>query len=216
MISRRSCSGGRPVFSAYQRRSARQALRTGSINSQRASDRSPGYARRSAMTRKYRRPGVCVQARTENGRSTTTRRRLGMRQAQGTPRPSCHLIRRMRRNHSVRPAETPAPDRKAQVKARITCENDLLVSAVNSFPLPASSEEHGVGERSVDAGRSSKVVLAQLAVGAGGLAGEEPLHRLAQRLISLGGHRRRGHRVPLRRHGGKRHSEGRCRERSRS
>ena len=45
MMSRRSCSGGRPKSSALPRRSKRQAARTGSINSQRASDRSLGYGR---------------------------------------------------------------------------------------------------------------------------------------------------------------------------
>jgi hypothetical protein len=38
MISRRSCSGGRPKSRALPRRSKRQAASTGSINSQRASD----------------------------------------------------------------------------------------------------------------------------------------------------------------------------------
>lgn len=46
------------------------AVSTGSINSQRASDRSLGYARRSAMTWTYRRSGACAQACTASGGST--------------------------------------------------------------------------------------------------------------------------------------------------
>ncbi|MEU1406848.1 DUF5937 family protein, partial [Streptomyces sp. NPDC005728] len=49
-MSRRSCSGGRPKSRALPRRSKRQAARTGSINSQRASDRSLGYGRRFAAS----------------------------------------------------------------------------------------------------------------------------------------------------------------------
>lgn len=70
MISRRSCSGGRPKSRARPRRSKRHADRTGSINSQRASDRSLGYARRSAMSWTYRRPGACAQACIWPGGST--------------------------------------------------------------------------------------------------------------------------------------------------
>lgn len=46
LMSRRSCSGGRPKARALPRRSKRHAARTGSFNSQRASDRSLGYGRR--------------------------------------------------------------------------------------------------------------------------------------------------------------------------
>jgi hypothetical protein len=93
MISRRSCSGGRPKSRALPRRSKRQAARTGSINSQRASDRSLGYGRRSDMLLTYRagpsapRPtALLVEAQSRYGRP-------GMRQAQASSSRSRHLVR---------------------------------------------------------------------------------------------------------------------------
>lgn len=70
MISRRSCRGGRPKSRARPRRSKRQADSDGSIHSQRASDRSLGYARRSVMTSGCRPAGACTPACNLPRRST--------------------------------------------------------------------------------------------------------------------------------------------------
>lgn len=76
MMSRRSCSGGRPKSTALPRRSNRQAARTGSINSQGAgaSDRSLGDGRGAGMLPAYR-PGPSPPSRTAT--TTKTRGREG-------------------------------------------------------------------------------------------------------------------------------------------
>ena len=76
MMSRRSCPGGRPKCRALVRRSRRQVARTGSINSQRASDRSLGYGRRVGSLPAYRssrvRPGAQQRRRKHAGQEDRT------------------------------------------------------------------------------------------------------------------------------------------------
>lgn len=76
MMSRRSCSGGRPKPGALPRRSKRHAARTGSINSQRTSDRSLGYGRRFALlpasrceSSTPRRTAMATEAHDREGRT---------------------------------------------------------------------------------------------------------------------------------------------------
>ena len=74
MISRRSCSGGRPKSSARPRHSQRQAASTGSINSQRTSDKSSGYGRRCCVFWSYRPEPECAQAHNTDDGSTAPNR----------------------------------------------------------------------------------------------------------------------------------------------
>jgi hypothetical protein len=116
MISRRSCSGGRPKSRARPRRSKRQAARTGSINSQRAPDRSLGYGRRSLMRWTYRvqasaprRTVMLMEALSRCGRP-------GMRQAQAFSCPSCHPVRPIRTDRLRSPlSTTPSCERKGVI-----------------------------------------------------------------------------------------------------
>lgn len=77
MMSRSSCSGGRPKSRALPRRSKRQAASTGSINSQRASDRSLGYGQRFGMLVMYRR-GPSAPRRTATPAEARRLRRPGI------------------------------------------------------------------------------------------------------------------------------------------